>query len=84
MLLVLGQDQQGELHTLIGIQPALCQQRAKVDEQRRGLARHRGHSLELIDGLLCAQSALQQAPLCSGGEESVSTTQDQMLLLYLI
>lgn len=62
VLLVLGQNQQGQLHALVHIQLAARQQRAEVDQQGRRLARHGRHRLELVDRLLGAQCTLQPSP----------------------
>ncbi len=60
MLLVLLDDQLGQLHTLMCIQLAAREQGAEVDEQRRGLARLRGNGLELLQCLPRPQSSLHR------------------------
>ena len=61
VLLVLADDQARQLHRLEGVKLPLLQQRAKVDQQRVGLARLRRYLLEALDGLLRPQSALRTA-----------------------
>mmetsp|Transcript_22620 Transcript_22620/g.70232 ORF Transcript_22620/g.70232 Transcript_22620/m.70232 type:complete len:254 (-) Transcript_22620:923-1684(-) len=55
VLLVLPQHQPRELHTLVGVEAALGQQRPEVLQQRRGLPWLRHHTLELGDRLASAQ-----------------------------
>ncbi len=57
-LLVLTDNQLAQLHALQGVERALAEDGAKVDEEGGGLAGGGGHALQRLDGFARAEDTL--------------------------